>query len=103
MSVVKEKQKESQEKTSRANRSGGGNSGSGGGNRSASREQRDNAVVRIYRETRTELRKVVWPTREETIRLTLVVLAISSIIGVILFTGDSFFLVLYNLLVDAVS
>lgn len=102
MSVVKEKQKESQEKA-RANRSGSGSAGSGGGNRSVNREQRDNAVVRIYRETRTELRKVVWPTREETIRLTLVVLAISSIIGVILFAGDSFFLVLYNLLVDAVS
>ncbi len=102
MSVVKEKQKESPEKA-QARRSGAGGSGSGGGSRSANRDQRDNAVVRIYRETRTELRKVVWPTREETIRLTLVVLAISSIIGVILFTGDSFFLLLYNLLVDAVS
>lgn len=98
MSVVKEKQKDSQEKPERGNRSG-----SGGGSRPASREPRDNAIVRIYRETRTELRKVVWPTREETIRLTLVVLAISSVIGVILFAGDSVFLVLYNMLVDAVS
>jgi preprotein translocase subunit SecE len=57
----------------------------------------------MFRETRAELRKVVWPTREETIRLTVVVIAISTVIGLILFVGDSIFLSLYTLLVDLVS
>lgn len=67
------------------------------------KEQQPNPVVRTFRETRSELKKVVWPTREETIRLTIVVLVISVIIGLILFVGDSLFLFLYTSLVDLVS
>lgn len=67
------------------------------------KEQRENALVRTFRETRAELRKVVWPTREETVRLTIVVIAVSLVIGLILFVGDSIFLALYTLLVDLVS
>lgn len=67
------------------------------------KERRENAIVRTFRETRAELRKVVWPTREETIRLTIVVIAISVAIGVLLFLGDSLFLALYALLVDLVQ
>lgn len=64
------------------------------------REQQENVVARTLRETRSELRKVVWPTREETIRLTIVVIAISVTIGLILFVGDSLFLFLYTQLVS---
>lgn len=67
------------------------------------KEQRENVIVRTFRETRSELRKVVWPTREETIRLTIVVITVSVIIGLILFIGDSLFLFLYTALVDLVS
>lgn len=67
------------------------------------KEQQDNPVVRTVRETRSELRKVVWPTREETIRLTAVVIVISLIIGLILFLGDTLFLFLYTALVNLVS
>ncbi|NWF78871.1 MAG: preprotein translocase subunit SecE [Chloroflexi bacterium] len=67
------------------------------------KEQQENVIVRRFRETRSELRKVVWPTREETIRLTIVVITISVIIGLILFLGDSLFLFLYTTLVDLVS
>jgi preprotein translocase subunit SecE len=66
-------------------------------------EKQENAVVRTVRETRSELRKVVWPTREETIRLTVVVIIISLIIGLILFTADTIFLFLYTSLVNLVS
>jgi preprotein translocase subunit SecE len=67
------------------------------------KEQQDNAIVRTVRETRSELRKVVWPTREETLRLTVVVITISVIIGIILFSADSIFLFLYTSLVSLVS
>ncbi len=67
------------------------------------KEQHGSAIGRIFRETRSELRKVVWPTRDETIRLTIVVIVISSLIGVLLFAGDSIFLMLYNVLSDTVQ
>lgn len=41
-------------------------------------------VVSYFREVMSELKKVVWPTREETRRLTLMVLAIAGGVGVIL-------------------
>ena len=67
------------------------------------KDQQDNVIVRTFRETRSELRKVVWPTREETIRLTVVVIVISLIIGLLLFTSDSIFLFLYTSLANLVS
>lgn len=45
----------------------------------------ENAVVRYVRETRAELAKVSWPTRRETINLTLVVLA--TVVASSLFLG----------------
>jgi preprotein translocase subunit SecE len=62
------------------------------------KEPRQNVIVRTFREVRSEMKKVVWPTREETIRLTIVVIAISVVISVILFVADSLFLSLVTLL-----
>jgi preprotein translocase subunit SecE len=49
--------------------------------------QKENRVMHYFRETRAELRKVVWPTREEAINLTIVVVvtivAMSAFFGVI--------------------
>ena len=58
------------------------------------KEPRENAIVRTFREVRSEMKKVVWPTREETIRLTIVVIAISVVISIILFAADTVFQVL---------
>ena len=55
------------------------------------KEPRENAIVRTFREVRSEMKKVVWPTREETTRLTIVVIAISVVISVILFSADAVF------------
>ena len=43
---------------------------------------------RFFRDTISELRKVVWPTRQETIRLTLIVLAVCIVVVIILFAID---------------
>jgi preprotein translocase subunit SecE len=40
--------------------------------------------VGFLRETRDELKKVAWPTRQETIRLTLVVITVSLLVGLFL-------------------
>ncbi|MBI1869446.1 preprotein translocase subunit SecE [Candidatus Gottesmanbacteria bacterium] len=37
--------------------------------------------ITFIKEVRSELAKVVWPTREQTVRLTVVVLALSITIG----------------------
>jgi preprotein translocase subunit SecE len=67
------------------------------------KEPRENAIIRTFREIRSEMKKVVWPTREETTRLTVVVIAISAVISVILFSADSVFALLLTLLQRAVS
>jgi preprotein translocase SecE subunit len=42
------------------------------------------ALLGYFREVRVELRKVVWPTRQEAINLTAVTLALSVAVGVFL-------------------
>jgi preprotein translocase subunit SecE len=39
------------------------------------------AVTSFFKETRDELQKVTWPTREQIIRLTAIVLVISGVVG----------------------
>lgn len=43
------------------------------------------APVKFFKEVISELKKVTWPTRAETIRLTLTVIGISVLVG--LFVG----------------
>ena len=39
---------------------------------------------RVFGEIYSELRRVTWPTREETTRLTIMVVAVSAVIGIFL-------------------
>ena len=39
-------------------------------------------IIGFFGEVKSELTKVTWPTRNEVIRLTLIVFAVSAIIGV---------------------
>lgn len=55
-----------------------------------SRKEQENRIVRYFKATRSELRKVIWPSREETINLTIIVLIVT--IGMSLFLGVSDFL-----------
>ena len=47
--------------------------------------QPENRFVQFYRETTAELRKVVWPTRDEAMRLTGIVLAV--VVAIAIFLG----------------
>ena len=67
------------------------------------KETNENALVRTFRELRSEMKKVIWPTREETIRLTTVVIIVSAVISVLLFAADSLFQWLLLLLQQAVG
>lgn len=50
-----------------------------------------NFIVRYVRETRGELRKVTWPTREESWRLTGIVLASTLVFSLFLWVFDTLF------------
>ncbi len=50
-----------------------------------------NALVRYLRETRGEIRKVVWPTKEEAWRLTAIVLAVTVASAAFLWFWDTVF------------
>jgi len=43
-----------------------------------------NRIVQFIKQSRTELKKVVWPTREETIRHTLTVIIMSGVVALFL-------------------
>lgn len=48
------------------------------------------SVWAFFLESRQEVRKIVWPTREETIRTTMLVFAMAFIVGLVLWLLDMF-------------
>jgi len=50
-----------------------------------------NALTRYLRETRGELRKVTWPTRQESQRLTAIVLGVTAAMAIFLGILDFIF------------
>jgi preprotein translocase subunit SecE len=53
--------------------------------------KKGNAIVRYMRETRAELRKVNWPSREETVHLARIVLGVTGVMGIFLWMMDVLF------------
>jgi len=51
----------------------------------------DNALVRYLKETRAELRKVTWPTRQQAINLTIIVLGVTIVMAIFLGAVDLVF------------
>jgi preprotein translocase subunit SecE len=51
--------------------------------------QPENRFVQFYRETAAELRKVVWPTRDEAVRLTIIVVIVVTAMSLFLGGVDS--------------
>jgi preprotein translocase subunit SecE len=60
----------------------------------------ENRFKRWYRETRAELAKVTWPTREEGLRLTGIVTVVTVIAAIVIFMVDSLFSTLVGLLLN---
>lgn len=53
--------------------------------------QGPNPVVKYWRETRGELRKVTWPTRQESLRLTGIVVGVTIAFAAFLWVFDFIF------------
>ncbi len=79
----------------------GGGSGGGGRTRTPVAEAgstgRGSKLRGNIRDIAAELRKVTWPTREETRNLTIVVIGISATVGLLLAALDFILSSLYNL------
>ena len=61
----------------------------------------ENRFRRFLRETRSELKKVTWPTREQTTRLTAVVIGVSVVVGAAVGLIDLVFKEFFSLLLGA--
>jgi preprotein translocase subunit SecE len=57
-----------------------------------------NAIVRYFRETSGELKKVNWPTRREAINLTVIVLAVTFGMSIVMGLLDVIFSRLFALI-----
>ncbi len=57
----------------------------------AETEKRENRLVRYLRESRAEMRKVTWPTREEALNLTAIVLIVTVLMSMFLWGLDVIF------------
>jgi len=56
----------------------------------------DNKIVKFIKEAEVELRRTNWPSREETIRYTWVVIALSAFLVVVLGGLDYLFTLVVN-------
>jgi preprotein translocase subunit SecE len=52
------------------------------------KSQRENALRRFFRETIGELRKVSWPSRQEAINLTILVIVVMTVMSMFLWLID---------------
>ncbi|MAU00431.1 MAG: preprotein translocase subunit SecE [Anaerolineaceae bacterium] len=59
-----------------------------------------NPVARYLKETRGELRKVTWPTREESQRLTAIVIGVTIAFALFLWVFDLLFSNVIQLLIE---
>jgi preprotein translocase subunit SecE len=50
--------------------------------------KREGRLARFWRETVGELRKVSWPSRQQAINMTIIVLIVMSVMSIFLFTVD---------------
>jgi len=55
---------------------------------SASSPQERTGVIQFFREVRSELRKVAWPTRSETINYSIVVFVTILVVGLMIYGLD---------------
>jgi len=61
--------------------------------------KQENRIVRYFKDTRAEIAKVTWPTREEGLRLSGIVFLVTVISTIILFGVDSLFALVIGFLI----
>ena len=62
----------------------------------AQRKQ-ENAIIRYFRETWFELKKVSWPTRREAVNLTIIVILVTLFLSIVLGLLDWIYSMIFGL------
>jgi preprotein translocase subunit SecE len=57
----------------------------------AETEKKENRILKYFREARAEMRKVTWPTRQEALHLTGIVMAVTVLMSILLWVLDILF------------
>jgi preprotein translocase subunit SecE len=70
---------------------------------SAALTEKGKTFVGFAKDSRLEVRKVVWPTRQETVQTTLIILAVSTIVGLVLWGLDGVFVRLVAFITTSIS
>jgi preprotein translocase subunit SecE len=65
----------------------------------AKNKKKENRIIRYFKQTRAELRKVTWPARDEAIRLTAIVLGVTVAMAAFLGLLDYLFTVGFALFI----
>lgn len=60
--------------------------------------KKENVVIKYLKETRAELKKVNWPSRQEATNLTLIVIAVTTFMALLLGLIDYIFARLFELI-----
>lgn len=60
-------------------------------------------IVRYFREMKSELKKVVWPTRQQVVRNTVVVILVVLVVGVLIWLFDWLAAAIIRALVNLVN
>jgi len=69
---------------------------------SAAMTEKGQTFLGFAKESRLEVRKVVWPTRQETVQTTLIILAVSTIVGLLLWGLDGVFVRVVSFITTAI-
>lgn len=56
-----------------------------------SQKKSGNKMVRFFKEVKSEMKKVVWPSRKQVVKNTLIVIAVVLILGVFIWALDLLF------------
>jgi preprotein translocase subunit SecE len=60
--------------------------------------KKENVIIKYLKETRAELKKVNWPSRQEATNLTLIVIAVTTFMALLLSLIDYIFAQLFKLI-----
>jgi len=64
------------------------------------KQKKDYRIVRYFKEVRAEVKKVTWPSRDTTIKLTLIVLGVTTAMSLAMGLVDWLFTKLFALIVS---
>jgi len=66
--------------------------------KASAKAKKENAIVRYFKATHSELKKVRWPTRQEALNLTLIVVGVTAFMAALLGLIDYVFAKAFGLI-----